>query len=121
MNKSLATLFNHMMTDAKKSISEGEYDNAFSLLEKAHVIGQLYVVPHTLTHYYMLKIGFLRKDIKEIIGQLIRIPLGIIGSFVGKVPTGNTGGSNISMFKKMEIPKELENHFIATDLQEKNR
>lgn len=108
MNKSLEILFNQTMTDAKKSISAGEFDIAFSFLEKAHVIGQLYVVPHTLTHYYMLKIGFLRKDIKEIIGQLVRIPLGIIGSFVGKVPTGNTGGSNISMFKKIEIPKELE-------------
>jgi len=109
MNKKLERIFNQIIIDAKDNISLGEYDAAFLLLEKSHVIGQLYVVQHTTTHYYMLKIGFLRKDFKEIIGQLVRIPLGIIGSLVGKVPMGNTGGSNVSMFKKMVLSDEIKN------------
>ena len=93
---------------AKNLINEKKYDEAFKHLEIAHVVGQRSVKLHTISHIYMLRIGFLKKDIKEILGQLVRLPLGVIGSFIGIIPTGNTGGSNVSAFKKMEIPPELE-------------
>jgi hypothetical protein len=32
----------------------------------------------------------------------------MLGSAVGKVPVGNTGGSNVSMFKRMPIAPELQ-------------
>ena len=38
----------------------------------------------------------------------MRLVLGILGSAVGKVPVGNTGGSDISMFKRMPIAPELQ-------------
>ena len=56
----------------------------------------------------MLKIGFLQKDLKEIIGQLFRIPTGVLGSMFGILPIGNTGGSNVSPFKKMEVRDDLQ-------------
>jgi hypothetical protein len=37
----------------------------------------------------------------------MRILLGALGSAVGSVPTGNTGGSNVSMFRRMPIDPEL--------------
>ena len=55
----------------------------------------------------MLKVAFLSKDMKEILGQLFRLPLGIVGSLVGIVPIGNTGGSNVSAFKRMELPEDI--------------
>ena len=103
------------MNMAKKLISVRSYDVAFAHLERAHIIGQTSVKRHTIAHLYMLKIGFLRRDFKEVIGQLIRIPFGILGSFVGVVPTGNTGGSNVSMFAKMDIPKEIEKYLSESD------
>ena len=39
----------------------------------------------------------------------MRIMLGITGSALGLVPAGNTGGSDISMFKRMPVPAELQN------------
>ena len=42
-------------------------------------------------------------------GQIARIVLGILGSAVGVVPVGNTGGTDISMFKRMPIEPELQN------------
>ena len=42
------------------------------------------------------------------LGQVVRLVLGILGSAVGKVPVGNTGGSDISMFKRMPIAPELQ-------------
>ena len=43
------------------------------------------------------------------LGQTVRILLGILGSAVGVVPVGNTGGTDIGMFKRMPIKPELQN------------
>lgn len=44
-----------------------------------------------------------------VFGQTVRIVLGMLGSAVGIVPVGNTGGTDISMFKRMPIDPELQN------------
>tara|TARA_R110000868_G_scaffold269233_3_gene528626 strand:- start:4667 stop:5017 length:351 start_codon:yes stop_codon:yes gene_type:complete len=108
MNPTLRREFNETVLDAKKKIALKEYSDAFRLLERAHIMGQRYVVPHTVTHFFMLKIGLLQFNLKEIFGQLIRLPLGILGSAIGKIPVGNTGGSNVSVFKTMDIPEDLQ-------------
>lgn len=108
MNPKLKKAFSQEISNAKEMIRSDSLVEAFHALERAHILGQKYVIPHTISHFYMLKIAFLRRDLKEILGQLIRIPLGILGSSVGTVPVGNTGGSNVSAFKKMEIPTELK-------------
>ena len=56
----------------------------------------------------MLKIGLLKRDFKEVLGQLFRAPTGILGSAIGILPTGNTGGSNVSPFKKMNISDDIK-------------
>jgi hypothetical protein len=56
----------------------------------------------------MLLFGIKIKDIKEIIGQIPRLLVGGIKSFVGKIPVGNTGGANVPPLKTMEIPEELK-------------
>jgi hypothetical protein len=43
------------------------------------------------------------------LGQAVRIVLGMLGSAVGVIPVGNTGGTDISMFKRMPIEPELQN------------
>lgn len=100
--------FNKEMSLAKNFFLQRKFEESFFHLERAHILGQYNVKAHTLSHIYMLKIAWKRRAIKEFLGQLIRIPLGIIGSSVGIVPTGNTGGSNVSAFKKMEIPEDLK-------------
>lgn len=100
--------FRQEIQKAKSLIAQADLEQAFLHLERAHVLGQRFVLPHTLAHFYMLKIGWLRKDVNEVIGQIIRLPLGVIGSAIGVVPTGNTGGSNVSAFQKMEIPADIQ-------------
>lgn len=99
---------------ARKLSELGDLDTAFAHLERAHVAGQPYVVPHTLSHWYMLKIGLKRRSIREVRGQLVRIPFGVVGSAIGVVPTGNTGGANISMFQRLPIDAETENGWSAS-------
>ncbi len=107
MNEKLKNSFYEHIEKAKVLIELGKLDDAFSSLEVAHILGQRFVVPHTLSHLYMLKIGLLKRDIKEVLGQLFRIPTGFLGSLVGILPTGNTGGSNVSPFKEMKISDEI--------------
>jgi hypothetical protein len=56
----------------------------------------------------MLKFGLKIKSRKEILGQLPRLVIGGVKSFVGIIPTGNTGGANVPPLKVMEIPEDLK-------------
>jgi hypothetical protein len=56
----------------------------------------------------MLRFGFMIKDWAEIRGQIIRLFVGGVKSFAGKVPVGNTGGANVPPLLSMEIPEALQ-------------
>jgi hypothetical protein len=87
---------------------KGEYEQAWAFLERAHILGQSYPIEHTQIHWLMLKDGFRRKNLKEVLGQALRLMTGGLKSFVNRVPTGNTGGSNVPPLKRMEIPEDLK-------------
>jgi hypothetical protein len=114
MNPGLKNAFDGEMAAANRCYRKGRLDQAFRHLETAHVLGQRYVVPHVQTHWLMLKIGLRRHSAREVAGQAIRIALGALGSAVGVVPTGNTGGTNIGMFKRLPL-----NEGIRTLLESK--
>ena len=109
MNPVQRIAFDHEIALAKELIAKGELDASFSHLERAHVIGQAFVLPHATSHWLMLRVEFRRKRIMAALGQTVRIVLGMLGSAVGVVPVGNTGGTDISMFKRMPIDPELQN------------
>jgi hypothetical protein len=56
----------------------------------------------------MLCFGIKIKDMREIVGQIPRLLVGGVKSFVGEIPVGNTGGANVPPLKNMEIPSELK-------------
>ena len=111
MKAKLIKIFQQEISAGKSLYNQKLYQDAFKKFERAHIIGQKYIVYHTISHYWMLKLAVKTKDFKEVYGQLIRIPLGILGSAIGLIPTGNTGGSNVSIFKSMEIPNDLKSLF----------
>lgn len=41
-------------------------------------------------------------------GEAVRLVLGVVGSAVGVVPIGNTGGTDIRMFKRLPIAPDLQ-------------
>ena len=77
-------------------------------LERAHILAQPYPIEHTAVHWQMLLFGIKIKDTKEVIGQIPRLLVGGVKSFVGTIPTGNTGGANVPPLKVMEIPNDLK-------------
>lgn len=108
MKENLRRAFSDEMSKAREFYAQARYAEAFHHLERAHVLGQRYVVPHTRTHIRMLCIGVKTRNLREIIGQLIRIPGGIVASAIGKVPIGNTGGANIKLTATPPIPDDLK-------------
>lgn len=93
----------------RTEMSNANLQLAWRQLERLHIIGQPWFVQHTYAHWLMLRFGIKIKSKKEILGQLPRLLLGGIKSFVGKIPTGNTGGVNVPPLRVMEIPEELKN------------
>jgi hypothetical protein len=114
MHPTLAAAFDAEVQCAERALANDNLSEAFAHLERAHVLGQWYVRPHVITHLGMLRIGWRRRDMREIAGQLIRIPGGMIGSAIGRVPSGNTGGSNVSAFQRLPIPGDLK-ELLALD------
>ncbi len=85
----------------------GNHQRAFSHLERAHVLGQSSTFHHVRVHWRMFCWGWRQHDARECIGQLMRIVGAATKTAVGFVPSGNTGGSNISPFKVLPIPADL--------------
>ena len=56
----------------------------------------------------MLRFGIKIKSTKEVLGQIPRLLFGGVKSFVGKVPIGNPGGSNVPPLKPFDIPDDLK-------------
>jgi hypothetical protein len=93
---------------AGKYLSVCDFKASWHHLERAHILGQPYPYPHTLVHWKMLIFGIKIKDLREIIGQIPRLVVGGIKSFVGEIPVGNTGGANVPPLQRMEIPNDLK-------------
>jgi hypothetical protein len=92
----------------RQHLEKSELQLAWRQLERAHILGQPWAVEHTHIHWLMFKFGFMIKDWHEILGQLPRLFVGGIKSFVGKIPVGNTGGANVPPLRSMEIPEDIK-------------
>ncbi len=108
MNPVQSVAFDNEIDLAKKFIARGDLETGFAHIERAHIIGQAFIVPHARSHWLMLKLELQRRRPVAAFGQVVRIALGVLGSAVGVVPVGNTGGSNVNMFKRMPIAPELQ-------------
>ena len=82
-------------------------DKAFYHLERAHILGQSFTFAHAKAHWWMLKVGWKRRDPTEIRGQVTRIIGALIFSRIW-VPLGNTGGAHVHPFRSMPIPEEFQ-------------
>ena len=108
MKPTIKQAFAQEMAIAKAAYAASDYDVAFSHLERAHIIGQRYIIAHWVSHWWMLKTGVRRGDWREIFGQVLRIFAVVPGYVFGWVPKGNTGGANVSPIKPMPLPADLK-------------
>lgn len=81
-------------------------EQEFKHLENAHVLGQESTYQHTKVHCLMLMWGLRQLNGREVLGQLFRIIGAATKTAFGLVPSGNTGGCNISPFAKLPLSAE---------------
>ena len=92
---------------ARAAEQTGDASGAFAHLERAHVLGQASTREHVRVHWLMLLWGIRQRSLREIAGQVFRIVGAATKTAIGLVPAGNTGGANISPFKRLPIEPEL--------------
>lgn len=93
--------------DAELRAARAGGPDAFRHLERAHVLGQPSTRQHVRVHWAMLRWALAHRDARETFGQVIRLIGAATKTFIGFVPTGNTGGANVSAVKPMPIDPEL--------------
>ena len=69
------------------------------------LIGQRLFKQDSYVHWLMLRFGIKIKSSKEVLGQIPRLMVGGVKSFVGKIPVGNTGGANCAPFTTNGDPR----------------
>jgi hypothetical protein len=105
--KRVASYVEAELVNARRSRSVGDTQQEFIHLERAHVLGQESTYWHVKVHVSMLVWATRNRSIREITGQAFRIVGAATKTVFGLVPQGNTGGANVSPFKKMPIEPEL--------------
>lgn len=89
----------------------GNTDEAFRLLEEAHVLGQGDLALHARVHGLMLRVGAARRDMREVLGQVARLALVPLGHLSGRLPLGNSGGTDAPALVPMR--ERLEHLAVA--------
>lgn len=108
---SLQPFFKEALDLYQKAMLRNDLTEAWHQLERAHVIGQAYPFQHSLVHWKMLVFGCKIKSVKEVVGQIPRLLVGGVKSFVGTIPVGNTGGANVPPMRSMPIQEEIKEIF----------
>lgn len=93
---------------AKAALRAGQTLQAFSHLERAHVLGQASTVEHVRVHWRMLLWGLRQRSLRECLGQILRIVGATTKTAAGLVPHGNTGGANVSLLRRMPVAPDLQ-------------
>ncbi len=107
MNTIHAKTLSDEIIRAKALMRAGRPADAMPHLERAHVLGQRFVAPHVVVHWLMFRVAVAQRRPGAAWGQLVRIALGVVGNAIGVLPVGNTGGSDVNMFRRMPIPPDL--------------
>ncbi|GAA3184755.1 hypothetical protein GCM10017688_44530 [Streptomyces ramulosus] len=76
-------------------------------MERAHILSQPWPWPHTRTHGVMFRLALQDRDVREMLGQLVRLVVAAPGSAAGKYPDGNTGRTRVGINTTMPLPDNL--------------
>ena len=101
------TLSDPVDTELALAAAAPSANEAFSCLERAHILSQYSTRDHVRVHIAMLRWAVAQGKKREAVGQLVRIAGAATKTAIGLVPTGNTGGANVSPIRAMPLPDDL--------------
>lgn len=82
-------------------------ENRWQALERAHIVSQPYAVLHTRVHLAMLRHALRERDVREAVGQVVRVVVAGPGSAAGRYPRGNSGRATMGLTETADVPQEL--------------
>jgi hypothetical protein len=104
----LITAWGRERRAATAAIRCNDRPQAWTHLERAHILSQPMAGRHVRTHLAMLRFALRAVRPHEVAGQVFRTIVAAPGSWSGRYPLGNTGGANVSAFAAMDIPSDLK-------------
>ena len=72
------------------------------------MLGQASTAQHVRVHWAMFLWAWRQSAAAEAFGQAARIAVAALKTWLGWVPSGNTGGTNVHGFKPMPVPTDLQ-------------
>lgn len=103
----LATAYYQEMTLARAAARLADYDECWRRMERAHVLSQLSAYLHTHNHVAMLVVALRTRDLREALGQVVRVLVSGLASALGLAPLGNPGRSRVGLTQALPIPDDL--------------
>ena len=107
MNTALSIAIDEAFYQARKALKEQTPTEAFSWLERAHILSQRMPILHAQSHWLMLRAGWQLRDLRKVLSQVPRIMAALLFSKIW-VPLGNSGRARVSAFAPMPISPELQ-------------
>lgn len=95
--------------------ARGDEAAAWSHLERAHILSQVYPLSHTGVHLEMLGYAWRTRAWAEFAGQIPRFLLAGIGSSLGRAPLGNPGTIRVGIQTPAEVPEDLKTYVEKRD------
>lgn len=92
----------------KTDYAAKNFEGAKHHLGRAHILSQNSVALHLYIHVLMLGYAAGRGEIREMIGQLLRLFVTIPGHLLGRVPKGNIGWASVGLTEEMIVPQDIE-------------
>ena len=106
MNMKLQVAIDEAFAQAQQELHARRSAEALAWLERAHILTQRRPWLHARSHWLMLRAGWQQGDLREVLGQMLRIPAALLFSRIW-VPVGNAGRARVSAFQPMPISEEL--------------
>ena len=106
MNMKLQVAIDEAFAQAQQELHARRSGEALAWLERAQILTQRRPWLHARSHWLMLRAGWQQGDLREVLGQMLRIPAALLFSRIW-VPVGNTGRARVSAFQPMPISEEL--------------
>ena len=106
MNMKLQVAIDEAFAQAQQELHARRSAEALAWLERAQILTQRRPWLHARSHWLMLRAGWQQGDLREVLGQMLRIPAALLFSRIW-VPVGNTGRARVSAFQPMPISEEL--------------
>lgn len=104
---SLGPLVHRELLASRAARRRGDLATAWRALERAHILSQPAAWLHTRVHLAMLVLGARTLDLREVLGQLVRVAVAAPGSWLGRYPAGNDGRARTPILRPAPIPDDL--------------